>query len=70
MEGNAMLKPTSTSIEHIEEVATEPKQDGKDVTTQPEEALEFNIQEPIGQESSKGETLDIDTNVEPAVKVK
>jgi hypothetical protein len=34
---------------------------GKDVTTQSEEAVECNINEPIEQHTSKGDTLDVDT---------
>jgi hypothetical protein len=55
-EVNTLLKPTSKSIEHIEEGTTEPMQVDKDVTTQSGEAFECNINEPIGQDTSKGDT--------------
>jgi hypothetical protein len=43
---------------------------GKHGTTQSEEAMELNINEPTRRESSQGHTLDIDTNVEPMEQVK
>jgi hypothetical protein len=42
----------------------------KDVTTQSEEAMQCNINEPIGHDTLKGDTLDVDTNVEPTEQVK
>jgi hypothetical protein len=65
LEVNTLLKPTSKSIEHIEEGTTEPMQVEKDITAQSEEAVECNINEPIGHDKLKGDTLDVDSDVEP-----